>query len=186
MYKRVLYVLLLVICCSCGALTTAEEINNVEHISDITMTTDTCQPINLTHVFTDTTWFLSYIDADLRDTTRSVFEQWIFHIPTDEAIDKNCYITLTLYQDSTYIYSSPCEWDFPSAGYYTYVCDTLYCVEIDINDHSISSYNPPRVQWLEKLIRKNNKLHYIWRKGNSTIGNDAYITNLSLVLEKVK
>ena len=184
MNRSILYLLLALACFSCGKNTTAKIMNN-KNVADTTIEKQVCEPIDETKLFTDTTWFLPYADAYWRDTTRAISEQWVFHLPGSENLHENCCITLTLYEDSTYSDNSPCEWDFPFTGYYQYVCDTLYCVYIDYDDFFVDSNPRQRVQWLVKLIRKGDKLHYVWSKENMKDG-DIITVDLSLVLEKKK
>lgn len=159
MKKLGLFLILVFICFNCRQKIHKELAKNENvPISNMEVAKRDCDSIDENKIFNDTTWFLPYADADSRDPLREVYEEWKVHI------DEECDITLTLYKDSTYRDSSPCEWDFSFTGFYKYVCDTLYCVKIDINNHSISHYNPPKVICLEKYIKQNNCLTYIERK----------------------
>lgn len=150
---------LILICFCCNPKERRESVGEENiPIMVVDVTKRNCDSIDENKIFNDTTWFLPYSDADIRDTLREVFEEWKFRI------DEGCDITLTLYKDSTYRDNSPCEWDFAFTGFYQYVCDTLYCIRIDISDHSTNQYEPPKVICLEKYVRQNNSLKYIWRK----------------------
>lgn len=146
MHKTLLYLTVVLLAFGCG-----------QKASEKSQETD-CIALDENKIFCDTTWFLPYVDADTRDTLREVFEAWKFRL------DDECEITLTLYKDNTYRDYSPCEWDFPFTGFYQYVCDTLYCVRIDIDNHSVSHHNPPRVICFEKYLKQNGRLKYISRK----------------------
>jgi hypothetical protein len=173
---------LMIISLCCTTQTNPPPQSNLSNdsISVTNITQKDCNCLDENMIFNDTTWFLPYANAQDRDTIRAIFEQWKVYI------DEDCEITLTLYNDSTYRDYSPCEWDFAFTGFYQYICDTLYCVRINIDDHSINSYNPPRVICLEKYVRKNNYLKYLCRKKH--IIKDKYDIQMAtheLVFEKI-
>lgn len=153
MNKIVYYLVLALFCFGCNIKTTNSD-ENIEF--------NDCMALDENKIFNDKKWFLPYADADNLDSLRATFEQWKYRL------DDECEITLTLYEDSTFVESSPCEWNIVFSGYYQYVCDTLFCVRIDIDDHSINAYDLPRVKYLEKYIKQGDSLKFIWRKEQIT------------------
>ena len=171
MLKRNLYLnLILVIICFTCVSKTSDKVNTDSDIIPLEIIKQNCERIDENKIFNDTTWFLAYINADVRSSTKAIFEQW------ECRLDEKCKMTLTLYEDSTYIDFSPCEWDFAFSGYYRYVCDTLYCIEIGIEDTDNGGDYSPKVKWLLKYIKNHNKLEFIWRK-KQIFKDDFYTIN---------
>jgi hypothetical protein len=193
--RNYLSLILLVVCFACAPKSSNNASDENVSSTDTILSTDAisftndeqndCVSLDENKIFNDTTWFLPYIDVATRDTLRAVFEQWKFQLPVDEGFDEGCEITLTLYNDSTYMYNSPCEWVSEIlTGTYFYCNDTLYCVEIGIGRIEDSD-GLPKVIWLRKYIKQGKHLKSILHKRQ--IAKDRMYTvkaNNDLVFEK--
>ena len=179
MQKRSFYLslILLVVCFACGSKT-SNSTNNDNITSIDTMLSASNEQIDYNcidenKIFNDTICFLTYSDVGTRDTLREILELWKFKL------DDDCTITLTLYKDSTYMYDSPCEWDFSFYGVFFYCQNALYCVELGLKHEYAPNpkSNPIMVKNVEKFITKDNKLKPVWRK--ELIDKKIDTTNLS-------